>query len=103
MKVPVSQSSPHVGGATTLGASRPERPHDKGDAKDHQNAKSRDSPYPFGDRVISLPEASAISGLSIDTLRRCHKREELKIVKLSPRRCGIRLSTLWAFIDSRAA
>jgi len=54
------------------------------------------------DRVVPLPEASAITGLSVDTLKRCHKREELEIIRLSPRRVGIRLSALWAFIEARA-
>jgi predicted DNA-binding transcriptional regulator AlpA len=53
--------------------------------------------------VISLPEAAHIAGVSPDTLRRCHKRQELKIIKLSPRRVGVRLSDLRAFIDARAA
>lgn len=57
--------------------------------------------YPIAiDRVASLPEASAITGLSVDTLKRLGKRGELRIVKLSTRRIGIRLSTLQAFIDA---
>ena len=61
-------------------------------------------PYPpFVDKVVSLPEAAHLAGVSPDTLRRCHKRQELKIVKLSPRRVGVRLSDLKAFIDGRAA
>jgi hypothetical protein len=55
------------------------------------------------DRVVSLGEAAHIAGVSTDTLRRCHKRKELKIVKLSPRRVGVRLSDLRAFIAERAA
>jgi hypothetical protein len=61
-------------------------------------------PYPpFIDKVVSLPEAAHIAGVSPDTLRRCHKRQELKIIKVSPRRVGVRLSDLRAFIDARAA
>ena len=61
-------------------------------------------PYPpFVDKVVSLPEAAHLAGVSPDTLRRCHKRQEIKIVKLSPRRVGVRLSDLKAFIDGRAA
>ncbi len=61
-------------------------------------------PYPpFADKVVSLPEAAHLAGVSPDTLRRCHKRQELKIIKLSPRRVGVRLSDLRAFIDARAA
>ena len=55
------------------------------------------------DRVVPLPEASVITGLSVDTLKRCHKREEIKIIRLSPRRIGIRLSDLMTFISERAA
>jgi predicted DNA-binding transcriptional regulator AlpA len=55
------------------------------------------------DRVVSLGEAAHLAGVSADTLRRCHKREEIKIVKLSPRRVGVRLSDLRRFIDERAA
>ena len=60
------------------------------------------SPYPIaGDRVVALTEASMITGLSIDTLKRCSARNELRILKLSPRRIGIRLSDLQAFVDAR--
>jgi hypothetical protein len=55
------------------------------------------------DRVVPLSEAVTISGVSADTLRRCNRRGELKIIRLSPRRVGIRLSDLWAFIEARAA
>lgn len=56
-----------------------------------------------GDRVISISEAALRTGCSVATLKRCHKRQELKIIKLSPRRIGIRLSDLVAFLDSRTA
>jgi hypothetical protein len=39
-------------------------------------------------RVISLKEASRLSSLSEDTIRRRHAD---KIIKLSPRRCGMHL------------
>ena len=66
--------------------------------------KSQLPPYPpFTDRVVTLGEAAHLAGVSPDTLRRCHKRQELKIIKLSPRRVGVRLSDLKAFIDARAA
>ena len=48
-------------------------------------------------------EAAHLAGVSPDTLRRCHKRQELKLIKISPRRVGVRLSDLKAFIDARAA
>ena len=43
-------------------------------------------PPAFVDKVVSLPEAGHLAGVSPDTLRRLHKRGELKIIKLSPRR-----------------
>ena len=58
---------------------------------------------PFTDKIVSLPEAAHLAGVSPDTLRRCHKRQELKLIKISPRRVGVRLSDLKAFIDARAA
>lgn len=61
------------------------------------------SSYPINDRVLSLPEAALICGLSVYTLKRCNARGEIKILRLSPRRIGIRLSELQAFLDSRAA
>jgi hypothetical protein len=61
------------------------------------------SPYPVAtDRVASLPESSVISNLSVDTLKRAGARGELKILKLSPRRVGIRISELHRFIDARS-
>jgi predicted DNA-binding transcriptional regulator AlpA len=66
--------------------------------------RTQRSPYPvLEDRVVNLVEAARITGVSTDTLRRCHKRQELTILKLSPRRVGIRLSHLMAWLDSRAA
>lgn len=55
------------------------------------------------DRVVSLMEAAHLAGISTDTLRRCHARKEIKIIKLSPRRVGVRLSDLRAFLEMRAA
>jgi hypothetical protein len=102
MKIPVSQLPPYSRRATPAGAQASHSSEDG--AKTNASIKSRDGPpHLLGDRIVSLPEASTISGLSVDTLRRCHGREELRIIKLSPRRVGIRLSELWAFIDSRAA
>jgi hypothetical protein len=61
-------------------------------------------PYPpLLDKVVTLSEAAHLAGVSPDTLRRCHKRHELTIIKMSPRRVGVRLSDLKAFIDGRAA
>ena len=54
------------------------------------------------DKVVSLPEAAHIAGVKSGHWR-CNKRQELRIIKLSPRRVGVRLSDLRAFIDARAA
>ena len=55
------------------------------------------------DRVVSVHEAATRAGVSPATLKRCSARGELQILKLSPRRVGIRLSKLNAWLDSRAA
>jgi hypothetical protein len=55
------------------------------------------------ERVLSINEAAVRSNLSVPTLKRCAKRGELRILKLSPRRIGVKLSDLRAFIDSRVA
>jgi hypothetical protein len=39
-------------------------------------------------RIVDLKEASRLSGLSIDSIKRHHRD---KILKLSPRRCGMRV------------
>lgn len=54
------------------------------------------------DRVVSIHEAATKAGVSPATLKRCSARGELQILKLSPRRVGIRLSKLNAWLDSRA-
>jgi hypothetical protein len=41
-----------------------------------------------GERIISLREAAEIAGVSTDTLRRSHGH---LVIRLSPRRVGIRL------------
>ena len=57
----------------------------------------------FHDRVVSIGEAALLAGVNPDTLRRLNRRNELKIIKLSPRRVEVRLSVLRAFLDARAA
>jgi excisionase family DNA binding protein len=62
------------------------------------------APYPSStsdDRVATLNEAAVYTGISISSLRRAAKRGELRILRLSPRRVGIRLADLRAFLDSR--
>lgn len=63
----------------------------------------RNTTNPFDDRVISIHEAAILTGLSVSNLKRCQQRGEIKILKLSPRRIGVRLSELQRFLDSRAA
>jgi excisionase family DNA binding protein len=58
---------------------------------------------PGGDRVITINEVSLRTGCSVSTLKRCAKRGELRILRLSPRRIGIRLSDFQAFLSSRTA
>jgi hypothetical protein len=65
-----------------------------------RDAQAFDDELPgFGIRKFYSGKAS----VSTDTLRRCHARQEIKIIKLSPRRVGVRLSDLRAFIAERAA
>ena len=98
-EIPASQVSPQPQARAAFKTP----PTHGGSANKSTSCKPRDGPvHLYGDRIVSLPEASAITDLSIDTLRRCNKRGELQIIKLSPRRAGIRLSTLWAFVESRA-
>jgi hypothetical protein len=40
-------------------------------------------------RVVSLPEAARLSGMSVDTLKRRHAP---RIIQLSPRRRGMRIA-----------
>jgi hypothetical protein len=40
------------------------------------------------DRILSLEQASEVSSLSVETLKRRHRG---KLIRLSPRRFGIRL------------
>jgi hypothetical protein len=98
MKIPATRASPFPDKAP----SQPlDHPHRSGADPTTQSRAGR--PHLFDDRIVPLPEASAITGVSVDTLKRLHKRKELEIIRLSPRRIGIRLSALWAFIDGRAA
>jgi hypothetical protein len=60
-------------------------------------------PAPTEDRVLSINEAAVYLTLSVPTLKRRGKLGELRILKLSPRRIGVRLSDLQAFLDGRMA
>ena len=52
------------------------------------------------DRVISVREAAALIGVSPWTLDRLAKTGRIKILKLSPRRKGIRLSEIHRFLKA---
>jgi excisionase family DNA binding protein len=65
---------------------------------------SQVSPHHFGgDRILSINEAAARTGCSVATLKRLWARGELKVIKLSPRRIGIRSSDLEAFLAARVS
>jgi len=55
------------------------------------------------DRVLTIYEVAERTGCSVATLRRCAKRGELRLLRLSPRRIGVRLSELRRWLDARAA
>jgi len=55
------------------------------------------------DRVVPLAEVRAVTDLSLDTIRRAANRKELKLTRLSPRRCGVRKSELRRWLDQRTA
>ena len=53
------------------------------------------------DRVVSVHEAALIGGVSASTLKRRALNGELRIIRMSPRRIGIRMSELQRWLDSR--
>jgi len=55
------------------------------------------------DRVIPVDEAARIAGVSASTLKRRAIAGELTIIRLSPRRIGIRLTELSRWLDVCAA
>jgi predicted DNA-binding transcriptional regulator AlpA len=55
------------------------------------------------DRVRTLKETAQLVGVSMATLRRRIADGAIKIVRLSPRRIGIRDSDRQAFLDANAA
>jgi hypothetical protein len=56
----------------------------------------------LGDKVVSVNEAAAMSGVSASTLKRRARAGDLKLLKLSPRRIGIRLSELHRWLEGCA-
>lgn len=55
-------------------------------------------PTVFSDRVAPLAEAAKLLGVSVWTLKREAKARRITILKLSPRRLGIRLSEIEQFL-----
>ena len=53
----------------------------------------------FIDRVVLIEEAGAILGISRWTLLRQSEAGKIKILKLSPRRLGIRMSEINRYLD----
>lgn len=51
------------------------------------------------DKVVTIHEAAVISGVSASTLKRLGRAGRLKVLRLSPRRIGIRLSDLRRWLD----
>ena len=58
-----------------------------------------DSRTQFIDRVVLIEEAGAILGISRWTLLRQSEAGKIKILKLSPRRLGIRMSEINRYLD----
>ncbi len=53
----------------------------------------------FIDRVVLIEEAGAILGISRWTLLRQSEAGKIKILKLSPRRLGVRMSEINRYLD----
>jgi hypothetical protein len=60
----------------------------------------QEPPFAKLDRVITLGEAAAIAGVSLWTLKRRSDAGKLKILRLSPRRIGVRLSEIERYLTS---
>jgi predicted DNA-binding transcriptional regulator AlpA len=56
---------------------------------------------PSPDRIVSLAEAAQIAGIGFRTLMRVRDRGELRVVRLTERRVGVRMSDLQAWIAGR--
>jgi predicted site-specific integrase-resolvase len=57
-------------------------------------------PIDLNDRVVSIAEAADLLGISIFTLRRRARAGAIAILKLSPRRIGVRLSEVQRYMDA---
>lgn len=53
------------------------------------------------DTVLSKPSAALALDISLDTLERIIARGELRLIRITPRRVGIRRSELERYIASR--
>ncbi len=70
----------------------------------HIATLAQSAPYEAGsDKVISFDQAAALSGVSASTLKRLARAGDLKTLKLSPRRVGIRLSEFHRWLDACGA
>ena len=58
---------------------------------------------PIADKVITLCQAAELCGLSASTLKRRARAGDLRMLKLSPRRVGIRLSDFHRWLDACGA
>ncbi len=58
-----------------------------------------DSKMQFIDRVVLIEEAGAILGISRWTLLRQSEAGKIKILKLSPRRLGVRMSEINRYLE----
>ena len=68
------------------------------------SSRSHVASYDAGtDKVLSFDEAAAMSGLSASTLKRRARAGDLRMLKLSPRRIGIRLSDFHRWLDGCTA
>ena len=58
---------------------------------------------PRADRVLSVYQAAEVMGVSASTLKRRARAGDIKILKLSPRRVGVKMSEVQRFLDACAA
>jgi excisionase family DNA binding protein len=60
-----------------------------------------DQPAGFVDRVLSPAEVMELTGLGRSTVERARRDGELRFIQLTPRRVGLRMSELQAWLASR--
>lgn len=54
------------------------------------------------DTCLKLHEVAHVAGISVSTLKRCSRRGEIKIIRLSSRRLGVRKSELARWLSAAA-